>query len=137
MKLTIGPNRHSYYITYRPKRKDDLSNLLNTTYKPYYSVLYHPNLANYKSWCYNKPMDLLFDIIGWVGMVLILLAYLLLSFNKIKNGYTYQALNLLASLLMAIGLFPKNAWFSFSLQIIWALIAIITIIKLKQKPKTS
>ncbi|MBR3230808.1 hypothetical protein IKF73_02170 [Candidatus Saccharibacteria bacterium] len=82
-------------------------------------------------------MDLLFDIIGWVGMVLILLAYLLLSFNKIKNGYTYQALNLLASLLMAIGLFPKNAWFSFSLQIIWALIAIITIIKLKQKPKTS
>jgi hypothetical protein len=77
-----------------------------------------------------------FDIVGWIGMIMVLVAYLLLSFNKIKNGYTYQILNLLAGILMAIGLYPKNAWFSFTLQIIWALVAIIAIVKLCcKKPK--
>ena len=79
----------------------------------------------------------IFDIIGWVGMILVLVAYLLLSFNKIKNGYTYQILNFLAGVLMAIGLFPKNAWFSFTLQIVWAIIAVIAIIRLKLKPKNN
>ncbi|MBR5647897.1 hypothetical protein IKW73_03140 [Candidatus Saccharibacteria bacterium] len=81
-------------------------------------------------------MDI-FDIIGWIGMVLVLVAYILLSLGKIKNGYFYQFLNLAAGTLMAIGLFPKNAWFSFTLQIIWGLVAIIAIIKLAtKKPKT-
>ena len=83
--------------------------------------------------CYNELM--FFDIIGWVGMVMVLLAYGLLSSNKIKNGLAYQLLNLLAGILMAIGLYPKDAWFSFTLQIIWALIALISIIKLKTSPK--
>ena len=79
-------------------------------------------------------MDI-FDIIGWIGMVLVLAAYILLSLGKIKNGYFYQFLNLVAGALMAIGLFPKNAWFSFTLQIVWALVAIISIVKLKATPK--
>ena len=73
---------------------------------------------------------MIFDIIGWIGMVLVLLAYGLLSTNKIKQGKTYQFLNLFAATFMAIGLLPKNAWFSFTLQVIWALIAIIAIIKI-------
>ena len=71
-----------------------------------------------------------FDIIGWIGMVLVLLAYGLLSTNKIDNGKLYQILNLIAAILMAIGLFPKNAWFSFALQVAWAIIAIVAIIKI-------
>ncbi len=74
-----------------------------------------------------------FDIMGWIGMVLVLLAYGLLSTNKIKNDVTYQLLNLLAGIFMAIGLFPKNAWFSFTLQIIWGLIALISLIKIIKK----
>ena len=74
-----------------------------------------------------------FDIIGWIGMVLVLIAYLLLSTNKINNGKLYQILNFFASLFMAIGLFPKNAWFSFALQVIWASIAIIALIKIYSK----
>jgi hypothetical protein len=76
-----------------------------------------------------------YDVIGWVGMILVLLAYMLLSNNKIKNGMLYQILNLCAGIFMAIGLFPKNAWFSFSLQIIWALVALKTIIEIKIKEK--
>ncbi|MCM1053043.1 MAG: hypothetical protein NC483_03630 [Ruminococcus sp.] len=73
---------------------------------------------------------MIFDIIGWVGMILVLIAYILLSTNKINNGFLYQFLNLSAALLMAIGLYPKNAWFSFTLQVIWGLVAAIAIIKL-------
>lgn len=74
-----------------------------------------------------------FDIIGWIGMVLVLLAYLLLSTNKIKNGVFYQMLNLAAAAFMAIGLYPKNAWFSFTLQVVWGAVAIIAIARLKKK----
>lgn len=72
-----------------------------------------------------------YDIMGWIGMVLVLIAYILLSTNKIKNGILYQILNLLAGIFMAIALFPKNAWFSFTLQIIWSIVAIISVIKIK------
>jgi len=76
---------------------------------------------------------LVFDIIGWVGSIMVVLAYFLLSVKKIKPGLTYQLLNLFAAILMAIGLFPRNAWFSFAVQIVWALVAIIAIIKMKKK----
>lgn len=76
---------------------------------------------------------MIFDILGWIGMVLVLVAYLLLSANKIDNGKLYQILNLVAALFMAIGLLPKNAWFSFTLQVIWAIVALISLVKLFNK----
>lgn len=69
-------------------------------------------------------------------MILVLLAYALLSINKISNGKLYQTLNLFAALFMAIGLFPKNAWFSFLLQVIWGLIAIVSLLKILKKNTT-
>ena len=76
---------------------------------------------------------MMFDILGWIGMILVLLAYVLLSTNKIENGKLYQVINLIAAILMAIGLFPSKAWFSFTLQIIWALVAVVAIIKIIKK----
>ena len=73
---------------------------------------------------------MIFEVFGWIGMILVLMAYALLSTNKINNGKLYQLINLIAALFMAIGLFPKNAWFSFALQVIWGIIAMISIIKM-------
>ena len=73
---------------------------------------------------------MIFDVLGWIGMVLVLIAYILLSLNKIDNGKNYQLLNLFAALFMAIGLFTKNAWFSFALNVVWGLIALISLVKL-------
>lgn len=73
---------------------------------------------------------MIFEIFGWIGMILVLLAYTLLSTNKIKNGKTYQFINLFAAIFMAIGLFPKDAWFSFALQVIWGAVALVAIIKI-------
>lgn len=78
---------------------------------------------------------IIYDILGWIGMILVLVAYGMLSINKINNGKTYQIINLVASILMAIGLLPKNAWFSFALQIAWGLIAVIAIIKIIKNEK--
>ena len=80
---------------------------------------------------------MIFDLFGWIGMVLVLLAYGLLSTNKINSGKLYQVLNLIAAVFMAIGLLPKNAWFSFALQVAWAIIAIVAIIKIIKKEKQS
>lgn len=78
---------------------------------------------------------LVFDIIGWVGSILVVAVYFLLSAKKIKPGLTYQLLNLVAAILMAIGLFPRNAWFSFTVQIAWGLIAVFAIIKIKKSKR--
>ena len=80
---------------------------------------------------------MIFDIFGWIGMVLVLIAYGLLSTKKIDTGKVYQVINLIAAIFMAIGLFPKNAWFSFALQVAWGIIAIIGIIKIKKEEKQS
>ena len=74
-----------------------------------------------------------FDIMGWIGATMMLLAYMLLSTGKIANHYLYQILNLIAAIFMGIGLYPKNAWFSFSLEVIWGIIAVVSIIKIKNK----
>ena len=71
-----------------------------------------------------------FDIIGWMGMILVSLAYALLSTNKISNGRLYHTLNLIAAIFMGIGLYPKDAWFSFALQVVWGCVAIAALIKL-------
>jgi len=76
---------------------------------------------------------MIFDICGWIGAVLILLAYSLLSLGKIGNGKLYQTMNFLAALFMAIGLLPKNAWFSFSVQVVWAFVAVVALFKLRKK----
>ena len=75
---------------------------------------------------------MIYDVIGWCGAALVLITYMLISTKRIKNGYLYHTLNLLAGLFLAIGLLPKNAWFSFSLQIILIIIAIIGLIKVKK-----
>ena len=76
---------------------------------------------------------MIFDILGWIGTILLVMDYILLSTNKIENGKLYQIINLIASLCMAIGVFPKNAWFSFALQVVWGIIAIVALIKIKDK----
>lgn len=78
---------------------------------------------------------MVFDVLGQIGMVLVLIAYALLSTNKINNGKLYQSINLIAAIFMAIGLLPKNAQFSFALQVAWAVIAIISIVKIMHKER--
>lgn len=68
---------------------------------------------------------MIIDLIGWVGAVLILLAYYLISSKKTKGDSTfYQALNLIGAVALLILTYAKGAIPSAVLNIIWAAIAI-------------
>lgn len=72
----------------------------------------------------------MFEIIGWVGTVLIVIAYLLVSTKKVDgtNKY-YQLMNLVGAIGVGINVFTKQAWPAFALQIVWGIIAIWSLVK--------
>ncbi len=80
-------------------------------------------------------MELLINIIGWVGTFIIVLMYLLSSNDKIEpESITYQAFNLLGAIFVGVNVFTQKAWPALGLQIVWGIISIIMIAKaLKRK----
>ena len=75
----------------------------------------------------------LLNLLGWTGAFLLLLAYVLVSFKKIKpDSETYQWLNASASILLAINTLYHQAYPSSFVNIIWAVIAFIAILTIKR-----
>lgn len=71
------------------------------------------------------------QIIGWVGIFLVLLAYFLVTFGFITvNMIIYPTLNIIGSLGIVIETFSKKDYQPTVLNIIWILIAFVAIIKL-------
>ena len=70
------------------------------------------------------------DILGWLAMILILSAYSLNSSNKVaSSSILYQGLNFIGAALFIINLSYFAAWPSVMLNIIWALIALVSLLK--------
>lgn len=78
----------------------------------------------------------IYSIIGWFGMILILLAYFLLSIKKLKpNSIIYNLLNFFGAAGIVVITFVTKAWPSVALNIAWMGIAIYAILKImKTKP---
>lgn len=69
--------------------------------------------------------------IDWLGVVAILLAYGLLSFNVItSNSVWYQALNLAGAAMIFIISFLKKDYQPAVLNVIWTIIALVALIKI-------
>ena len=78
-------------------------------------------------------MELLSQIIGWVGTFLIVLAYFLVSTKKVSgSSNSYQILNLLGAIAVGVNVFHQQAWPALTLQIIWGIIAIVSLVKTKK-----
>ena len=74
-------------------------------------------------------MSMAIEILGWVGALLVLGAYGLLSLKKIiSSGYLYQGMNIAGAFLLAIYTLEKNAVPSFLLNIIWSIIGISAVV---------
>jgi|WetSurMetagenome_2_1015567.scaffolds.fasta_scaffold65632_2 hypothetical protein len=72
-----------------------------------------------------------FSLAGWLGMFLIILAYLLLSLKKLKfNSVPYNLLNLFGGIGMLINAFYTRFWPVVILNIFWSGIAIFSIYKI-------
>jgi lipid-A-disaccharide synthase-like uncharacterized protein len=70
-------------------------------------------------------------IIGFIGTVLVLLAYLLLSTKKIQSdSVSYQGLNLVGAILLIIYAVVLTAWANVLLNVVWGFIAIFALAKL-------
>lgn len=79
-------------------------------------------------------MEIFSQIIGWVGTFLIVLAYFLVSNNKISaDSKRYQLINLFGAIFVGFNVFHQQAWTALALQIVWGIIAIISIIKSLKK----
>ncbi len=72
---------------------------------------------------------LIFDSLGWIGAILLLLAYAMVSFKKLAaDSFAYQGMNVGASILLAINTLYHRAYPSSFVNIVWTIIAIFAIL---------
>jgi hypothetical protein len=83
-------------------------------------------------------MPILVEIAGWIGALLILAAYLLLSMGKVTGqSALYQAMNVVG----AAG-FIVNGWWhgaipSASLNVVWMAIGAIALVRIAQRRRAA
>jgi hypothetical protein len=81
---------------------------------------------------------LIFDSLGWIGAFLLLSAYALVSFKRLAaDSLAYQAMNVAASILLAINTLYHRAYPSSFVNIVWTLIAIFAILTVVRRYKKS
>ncbi|MBI3162612.1 MAG: hypothetical protein HYZ23_08885 [Chloroflexi bacterium] len=73
-------------------------------------------------------MDQLINILGWIGTILYLVAYGLVSAKKAEgDSWTYQGLNIIAGALLIVNTIYLHAYPSAGLNIAWVGIAVLTL----------
>ncbi len=73
----------------------------------------------------------IFQILGWTATSLFLLAYFLVSYNKISaNSRCYQWMNFAGAIFMGISVFHNRAWPAVALELAWGTIALGALLKI-------
>lgn len=79
-------------------------------------------------------MEVLSILAGWTGMVLLVLAYALLSAKKLSShSLGYNLLNLLGGIGLLVNTISGKSWPAAALNALWAIIALITLFKLERR----
>lgn len=72
-----------------------------------------------------------FQIIGWIGMVLILAAYFLVSFEILSvENIWYQLMNIVGSIGLVLVASARRDWQPMVLNIIWILIGAVAVLRI-------
>ena len=73
-------------------------------------------------------LQLIVDILGWIGTFLFLTAYLLVSLKKVDGeSLLYQGMNIVAGLLLVINTLYWKAYPSLGLNAAWIAIGLFTL----------
>ena len=73
-------------------------------------------------------MELLIEILGWTGSVLVIAAYALNSYQKIKSdSIVFQLMNLSGGAFLIIYTLYKGAFASTVINVVWVVIALSAI----------
>ena len=77
-------------------------------------------------------VDFLIDLAGWIGALEVILAYLLISFNKLDSkSNIYQLLNLTGGIVLIVNTIYKQAYPSAFVNIVWVVIAAVALMRKK------
>jgi hypothetical protein len=83
-------------------------------------------------------MNTLIDIVGWIGAVGLLLAYIFVSTKRIEgDSASYQLLNLGGSAFLMVNSFFYGAYPSSIVNIVWISIAMFTLFRKKSKTQAN
>lgn len=75
------------------------------------------------------------EILGWIGTVLLVGAYYLLSKGAFKDGKSvrYQVMNLVGAGLVGLDAFNSGAWSAVGLEVIWMFLAFKTLYQVRKQ----
>ncbi|GIL23459.1 MAG: hypothetical protein BroJett042_19720 [Bacteroidota bacterium] len=80
-------------------------------------------------------MEVWITVLGWIGSVAVIAAYALNSLQKIKSNSTgFQLLNLTGAVLLIINSIFKEAYPFTFINSVWAVIALVSLFRIKLKP---
>lgn len=81
-------------------------------------------------------LDVLNQVIGWIGSIVTLIAYALVSANKVTSRQaSYQWMNLIGASFVGFNVFVNHAWPALFMEVCWVAVAVITLIKILCAPK--
>lgn len=77
---------------------------------------------------------MLVDIAGWIGVVVLLIAYGLVSTKRMEgDDVGYQVLNIVGAILLVINSSHYGAYPSVGVNIVWTAIAIYALVRRRQR----
>ena len=75
--------------------------------------------------------NIIINVLGWYGVAAILTAYILLNINIVSSqNMSYQLLNITGAICIAYDSFKDRDYQPVVLNIIWAIVALIAIVKI-------
>ncbi len=75
-------------------------------------------------------MDLVFEVLGWIGAAAILLGYFLFSIGRIQNGVKYQLINLIGAASLFTNALVNESWPFVILNAVWSATAVYALARL-------
>jgi len=82
----------------------------------------------------ERDLDLLVEIIGWIGSIGILLAYGLNSYQRIRSdSLAFSLLNLSGGIFLMIYTLYKEAFANTFVNLVWVVIALIALARFMQR----
>lgn len=82
------------------------------------------------------PLEILIEVAGWGGAILILMAYLLLSAGRMTGqSLTYQGMNVVGAAGFVINGWWHGALPSATLNVLWLMIGLFASIRIVQRRK--
>ena len=78
------------------------------------------------------------EIVGWIGTILVVVAYFLVSTERIKpKAVSYNLMNLFGAIFIGVNVFVNQAWPAFGLQIVWGVVAMMSLAKSFSKVRSN